>query len=76
MLPSILIIVAVFIGVFTLIVGAAMVMRDKSEIQVEDRLSSLTGKGDLADASNLSQIAQVIAKQNAHQGVLEVLMSN
>jgi len=76
MLPSILIIAAVFIGVFTLIVGAAMVMRDKSEIQVEDRLSSLTGKGDLTDPANLSQIAQVIAKQAEGKGILEVLMAN
>jgi len=76
MLPSILIISAVFIGVFTLIVGAAMVLRDKSEIQVEDRLSSLTGKGDLTDPANLSQIAQVIAKQAEGKGILEVLMAN
>ena len=76
MLPSILIISAVFIGVFTLIVGAAMVLRDKSEIQVEDRLSSLTGKGDLTDPANLSQIAQVIAKQAEGKGFLEVLMAN
>ncbi len=76
MLPSILIIGAVFIGVFTLILGAAVFLRDKSELQVEDRLNSLTGKGDLADPTNLSQIAQVIAKQNQSKGVLEVLMSN
>jgi len=76
MLPSILIIGAVFIGVFTLIVGAAMVLRDKSEIQVEDRLSSLTGKGDLTDPANLSQIAQVISKQAEGKGILEVLVAN
>jgi len=76
MLPSILIIGAVFIGVFTLIIGAAMFLRDKSELEVEDRLSSLTGKGELTDTSSLSQIAQVIAKQNEGKGLLESLMSN
>jgi len=76
MLPSILILGAVFLGVFTLVIAAAVFMRDKSDIQVEDRLSSLTGKGDLTDPTNLSQIAQVIAKQNQGKGILEVLMSN
>ena len=68
MLPSILIIGAVFIGVVTLIIGAAVFFRDKSELQVEDRLSSLTGKGELTESSSLSQIAQVIAKQNEGKG--------
>jgi len=76
MLPSILIIGAVFIGVFTLIIGAAVFLRDKSELEVEDRLSSLTGKGELTDTSSLSQIAQVLAKQNEGKGLLEVMMSN
>ena len=77
MLPSILIIGSVFLGVVALVIGAAMIWRDKSEMQIEDRLSSLTGKGDLLDPSNLSQAAQVIAKQRGEgKNSLEVLVSN
>ncbi len=77
MLPSILIIGSVFLGVVAMVIGAAMIWRDKSEMQIEDRLSSLTGKGDLIDPSNLSQAAQVIAKQRGEgKNGLEVLVSN
>jgi len=76
MLPSILIIGAVFIGVFALILAAGMFFRDKSEMQIEDRLSSLTGKGDLTGPANLSQIEQLLAKQNQEKGFLEVFLSN
>ncbi len=43
MLPSILIIGAVFLGVVALIVGAAAFMRDQSVSQMEDRLKTLVG---------------------------------
>ena len=76
MLPSILIIGSVFIGVVALIIGAAMLVRDKSVLQVEDRLNSLTGKGDLLDPSSLSQVAQIIAKQNNGKNAFEVLLAN
>lgn len=76
MLPSILIIGAVFVGVVTLIVAAAMLWRDKSVIQMEDRLSSLTGKGDLVDPANLSQIAQLVSKNNGSKSGLETVLSN
>ena len=76
MLPSILIIGAVFVGVVTLIVGAAMLWRDKSVIQMEDRLSSLTGKGDQIDPSNLSQVAQLVSKHGDNKSALEAILSN
>ncbi len=75
MLPSIFIIGAVFVGVVTLIVGAAMFFRDKSILQVEDRLSSLTSKSDQLDPANLSQISQLIS-QNEGKSTLELLLSN
>jgi len=76
MLPSVLIIGSVFFGVVALIIAAAMLMRDKSVTQIEDRLNTLTGKGELADPASLSQIAQVIAKQRTGQGGLETLVAN
>ncbi|NOY42016.1 MAG: type II secretion system F family protein [Planctomycetes bacterium] len=76
MLPSILIIGAVFVGVVTLIVGAAMIWRDKSVLQMEDRLSSLTNKGDLVDPANLSQIAQLVSKNNGTKSGIEAVLSN
>ncbi len=76
MLPGILIIGAVFVGVVTLIVAAAMVWRDKSVLQMEDRLSSLTNKGDLVDPANLSQIAQLVSKNNGAKSGLETVLAN
>jgi tight adherence protein B len=76
MLPSILIIGSVFLGVVALVIGAAMFLRDKSEIQVEDRLSSLTGKGAALDPSSLSQVARVISKQSQSKGGLEAIVSH
>ncbi len=67
MLPSVLIIGAAFVGVVALIVGIAILMRDQSVSQMEGRLSALTGKGDRSDPSNLSEIAQMLAKERAWQ---------
>ena len=76
MLPSILIIAAVFVGVVALIFGAAMLIRDQSVSQMEDRLNTLTGKGETADPSSLSQVAQLVAKQREGKGALDALLSN
>ncbi len=76
MLPSILIFGAVFIGVVALILSAAMFLRDQSVSQMEDRLSSLTGKGDPLDPANLSQAAQLVSKQFETRSAFEALLSN
>lgn len=75
MLPSVFIIGAVFVGVFALVVGIAMFLRDQSVSQMEGRLASLT-KGDRNDPSNLSEIAQMLAKEKAGKSALENLLSN
>ena len=76
MLPSILIIGAVFVGVVTLIFAAAMAWRDKSILQVEDRLNSLTGKGDPTDPSSLSEVAKLVAKNTDAKSAFETMLSN
>ena len=76
MLPSIMIIGAVFVGVVTLIFGAAMLWRDKMALQVEGRLNTLTGKGEQADPSSLSQVAQIVSKQYENKSAIEAIFSN
>lgn len=63
MLPSVLIIGAVFFGVFALIVGIAVFFRDQSISQMEDRLSTITGKGDKHDPNGLTELTQLLAKE-------------
>ncbi len=63
MLPSVLIIGAVFFGVFALIVGIAVFFRDQSISQMEDRLSTITGKGDKHDSTGLTELTQLLAKE-------------
>jgi tight adherence protein B len=75
MLPSILIIGAVFVGVVALIVGVAVFMRDQSVSQMEDRLASLT-KGDRNDPSSLSDIAQMLSKERLNRSAIEIALSN
>lgn len=75
MLPSVLIIGAAFVGVFALIVGIAMFMRDQSVSQMEGRLASLT-KGDRSDPSNLSEIAQMLAKEKLGKNFLEAKLAS
>lgn len=70
MFSSQLIIIAAFFGVVALIVGIAMLLRDKSDSQVEDRLSSLTGKGDKSNPSGLNEAAQLLSKEMGEQGKL------
>ena len=75
MLPSIMIIGAVFIGVVTLIIAAAMLWRDKSVVEMEDRLNSITGKGEQNDPASLTQVTQLLSKQDA-KSALEAMLSN
>src|SRR5688572_22613075 len=75
MLPTLLITGAVFFGVTLLVVAVAMLMRDKSVSQMEDRLSTLTGKGDKSDGS-LAELTQILAMERGEgRGVMETLIS-
>ena len=71
MLPSVMIIGAVFLGVVALVVGFASVLRDKSTSQMEDRLNTLTGKNEKSDPSSLSEVAQLLARQRDAGNALE-----
>ena len=62
MSTSVLILGAVFVGVALLVVAIAMLLRDKSVSQMEDRLNTLTGKGDRSDGS-LAELSQLVAAQ-------------
>ena len=62
MLPT-LILGAVFLTVVLLVFAVAMLMRDKSVSQMEDRLNTLTGKGDGRAVGALSEAAQILAAQ-------------
>ncbi len=70
MVSSQLIIAAAFFGVVALIVGISILLRDKSVSQMEDRLSSLTGKGDKKNSSSLNEAAQLLSKEMGDQGTL------
>lgn len=75
MLPSVMIIAAVFIGVVALILAAAMFFRDKSVSEMEDRLSTLTGKNNKNDPANLSEVTQLLAKDRDGKSPLEEAIS-
>ena len=75
MLPSILIIGAVFCGVVLLVVYIAMLMRDQSVNQMEDRLNVITGKGK-NDPANLSETAQILAAEYGGKSALDKMLSN
>lgn len=75
MLPSVLIIGAVFVGVVALIIGIAVFMRDQSVSQMEGRLATLT-KGDRNDPSSLSDIAQMLSKEKLGKNAWEAAVAN
>ena len=75
MLPSILIIATVFIGVVALILAGAMLFRDKEVSQMEDRLSTLTGKGDKNDPASLSEVVQLLNKDREGKSQLDQILS-
>ncbi len=75
MLPSILILGAVFVGVTLLVVAIAALMRDKSISQMEGRLNTLTGKGDRSEGG-LAELTQILAKERGQgKGALETIVS-
>jgi tight adherence protein B len=75
MLPTVLIVGAVFFGVTLLVVAIAMLMRDKSIAQMEERLRTLTGKGEKSEGS-LAELTQILAQQKGEgKGFLDSLIS-
>ena len=75
MLLTVFTIGCVFIGVTLLVVAIAMLMRDKSVSQMEDRLNTLTGKGDKSEGS-LAELTQILAQQRGEgRGLMETLLS-
>ncbi len=75
MSTTIIILSTVFAGVTLLVVAVAMLLRDKSVSQMEDRLKSLTGKGDRGDG-NLAELSAIIAAQrDDKKGLLETLLT-
>ncbi len=70
MISSHLIIAAVFICAVALIVGVAMLLRDKSVAKMEDRLNSLTGKNDANDPYHNLESSNLLSKKVDVQGAL------
>ncbi len=76
MSTSMFVLIAVFAGVSLLVVAVAMLLRDKAVSQMEDRLNSLTGKGDRSDGSSLAEVTQLLAAQRGEaRGYLERLLA-
>jgi tight adherence protein B len=72
---TVLVLGAVFLGVTLLVVAIAMLMRDKSINQMEDRLRTLTGKGDKSEGS-LAELTQIIAQTKGEgKGVVDSLFA-
>src|SRR5258707_1355688 len=72
MSSTVFILGAVFFGVTLLVVAVAMLLRDRSVAEMEDRLSTLT-KGDRGgDGSSLSGLSQFLADQRGdNKGLIE-----
>jgi tight adherence protein B len=62
MSTSVLILGAVFFGVALLVVAVAALLRDKSVSEMENRLNTLTGKGEKSDGS-LAELSSLLAAQ-------------
>ena len=72
MFTYILIVGAVFLCGALIVVLAASLWRDREISQMEDRLNSLTGKGDKKDPAGLTEVAQLIAAQRGEgKGLIE-----
>jgi len=56
-------------------VWIAMLVNEKSATQAEDRLSSLTGKGDKNDPNSLSEMSRAISDLGENKGPLDALLS-
>ena len=57
------------------VIGIAMLYRDQSVNQMEDRLSALTGKNK-SDPSSLSEVAQIVAAQYGGKSALDKMLAN
>ncbi|QDS98976.1 type II secretion system F family protein [Adhaeretor mobilis] len=76
MLPTYLIIALVFAFVTLIFVAVAMMMRDHSVSQMEDRLNSLTSASGKGDPGSLSEVAKIIAEQRGQgKGFVEEVFS-
>jgi tight adherence protein B len=76
MTSTVLILGAVFLCATLLVVAVAMLFRDKSVSQMEDRLRTLTGKGDSAGVGSLSEVSQLLAAQrDDNKSVVEQFLS-
>ena len=75
MLTTVMISIAVFIGVVAGIMAAAMFLRDKSVLQMEDRLSTLTGKNEKVEPGGLSKVAQMLAKEKEGKSPLDAVLA-
>jgi len=75
MLSSVMISAAVFVGVVAAIMAAAMLFRDKSVSNMEDRLSTLTSQGDKSDPGGLSEVAQMLARDKEGKSPIDVLLA-
>src|ERR1700754_806022 len=76
MSTSMLVLGAVFIGVALLVVAFAALLRDKAVNQMEDRLSTLTGKNDRGGDGSLSELSQLVAAQRGdNKGIVERVLS-
>lgn len=76
MSPTVFVLVAVFLSVALLVIAVAMLLRDKSVAHMEDRLSTLTGKGERSDGSSLAELSQLIAAQRGdNKSLVERLLS-
>ncbi|MAT69293.1 MAG: secretion protein [Planctomycetaceae bacterium] len=76
MSTTLMITIAVFIGVALLVVAVASLMRDKDISQMEGRLNALTGKGDKGDPSSLGEMTKLLAAQREDgQSALDVALS-
>ena len=74
MLPSVLILGAVFFGVVALVFGVAMLLKDQSLNQMEDRLNAITGKGK-NDPASLAEVTQLFASQVEGKNAFERAMA-
>lgn len=66
---------AVFMCAVICVMLAASLWRDREISQMEDRLNTLTGKGDKKDPGGLTEVAQLIAAQRGEgKGLLETTL--
>lgn len=67
--------VAVFVGVFSLILGLSLLLRGDSHSRIEDRLATLTSTGQSANRDKQLQENVLVAPLEAAPGFIEVLLT-